>query len=176
MLHESSGSKEGLGSRASAEIFERLSGLGLKENEFNNAAGDHQQKSLIVALRAELKKAYLLLDMAKLREDKFKGKITELQQEIASIKGLVESSVVTPKKTANHISIEPSGTVANQDYCKRIKQLNEMIQKANSTNQFLKDDRDRLDLENIQLKKSLKDTEKRVLKLAKVKSRLESKF
>ncbi len=51
-----------------------------------------------------------------------------------------------------------------------------MIHKAKLTNQVLKDYRDRLDFENIQIKQSLKDTEKRFLKLAQVKSHLESKL
>lgn len=130
------------------------------------------EKNLVQALREELKKAYLLLDVAKLREESFKEKISSLQQEVTSIKQLIESATCIEKETISNAA--PSSIAESQEYRKKISQLEEMIQNTKLSNQFLKEDRDRLDLENIQLKQSLKDAERRFLKLAKVKSRLES--
>lgn len=130
------------------------------------------EKNLVQALREELKKAYLLLDVAKLREESFKEKISSLQQEVTSIKQLIESATCIQKEAISNAA--PSSIAESQEYRKKISQLEEMIQNTKLSNQFLKEDRDRLDLENIQLKQSLKDAERRFLKLAKVKSRLES--
>lgn len=142
---------------------------------------DSKERRLIELLRVELKKAYLLIDLAKTREERFKVKIKDMKEEVRAVRQILESSVVLPLGSVQQQNslelVESSQIRIDKQHLELKRKLAEVelaLKEAKNNAKILKEERDCLDNKNQELRSTLHEAEEQCFNLVRIKDLLRS--